>query len=179
MRGLFLAAIGAAALALSGCGDKIELKTLDYAGFERLVAEHRGKVVVVDVWSTSCPPCMKEFPRLVALNKKYKSRGLECISLSLDFEGIGKPEEQAPKVLEFLRGQGAAFDNVLASEESDAMYKKLDAPSIPLVMVYDRQGKLRERFQEETAKNGEPSPKPLYDRVEALVEKLLEEPPAK
>jgi hypothetical protein len=94
------------------------------------------------------------------------------ISLSFDFEGTGRPEEQSPQVLDFLRRQGATFDNVLSSEDADAMYKQLDLASIPAVFVYDRQGKLRERFQETDF--GTPE-RPLYERVDALVTRLLQE----
>ena len=188
MRGLVCAnriVVIAAILAATGCESQhlppkeqaaeVQLKILDYAGIQRLIADHRGQVVVVDAWSTGCPPCIAEFPRLVALHDKYKSRGLECISLSLDFEGVGKPEDVSPQVLAFLRKHNAALDNVLAADEPETIYKKLDAASIPLVLVYDRQGKPRGRLQEGEAKKGEPAPKPLYDQVEALVETLLAE----
>ena len=39
----------------------VQLKILDFAGLQRLIASHRGQVVVVDAWSTSCPPCVAEF----------------------------------------------------------------------------------------------------------------------
>jgi hypothetical protein len=170
-------------LAIVGCNrqevpvtpvrDAAELKILDYAGLERLIASHRGQVVVMDAWSTACPPCVRDFPRLVALDRKFSAQGLACISLSFDYDGSGSPQEQLPSVLEFLRRQGATFDNVLSSEKPDAMYTKLNFPSVPAVFVYDRQGMLVERMQESIEGSGE---KPLYDRVEILVAKLLERP---
>jgi thiol-disulfide isomerase/thioredoxin len=148
----------------------IELRILDDAGLERLIASHRGDVVVMDVWSTACPPCIHDFPRFVKLFEQYHAKGLASISLSLDYEGIGRPEDQAPRVLDFLRRQHATFDNVLASEDSDSMYKKLGIPSVPAVFVYDRTGKLLTRLQEA---EDNPKEKPLYDRVEQLTGKLL------
>ncbi|HEX3854032.1 MAG TPA: hypothetical protein VHW01_23875, partial [Polyangiaceae bacterium] len=50
------------------------------------------------------------------------------------------------KVLAFLTKQDATFQNVLASEESDTMLKKLGIASIPAVFVYDRDGKLAKKF---------------------------------
>jgi thiol-disulfide isomerase/thioredoxin len=158
---------------LVGCGRQdIRLKILDYEGLEKLISLQRGKVVVLDAWSTGCPPCVREFPDLVAMHRRIGPDRLACISLSFDYEGIGKPEDQAPPVLAFLRSQGATFENVLASEEPVAFYKKLEIPSVPAVFVYDRQGKLRERFQDDSSHaNG----KPLYERVESLVNELLAE----
>src|ERR1700730_13940482 len=54
----------------AGQNHAVGLKIRDYAGLQQLIAEKRGKVVVVDAWSTSCPPCVKSFPDLVALYQK-------------------------------------------------------------------------------------------------------------
>jgi len=178
MRGLFIV-LGCCLTV--GCGrstgtdsvaaDPISLKILDFDGLQQLLASHRGHVVVLDAWSTGCPPCVRDFPQLVALDRKYRERGLICISLSFDYEGIGKPDEQVPRVLQFLRDKGATFDNVLSSVDADTLYQKLQIASIPVVFVYDRQGKLRERFTEPPPGKG----LPLYEQVQAAVEKLLVE----
>ena len=58
-----------------------------------LVAQHKGKVVVLDLWSTSCEPCMVEFPHLVELHKQHGEM-LVCLSASCDYAGIkSKPPE--------------------------------------------------------------------------------------
>ena len=158
-----------------GCGrpaghaDPVRLKILDFDGLQQLLAAQRGHVVVLDCWSTGCPPCVRDFPQLVALNRKYSQRGLRCISLSFDYEGVGKPEEQASRLVKFLTEQGATFDNVLSSVDSDTLYQKLGIASIPVVFVYDREGKLSGRFEESSPGKGPP----LYEQVQAAVEKLL------
>ena len=150
---------------------QVSLKILDYAGLQQLIASKRGKVVVLDAWSTGCPPCLKSFPDLVALQRKIGRDRLACISLSLDYEGIGKPEDVEPAALEFLRKQGATFDNVLASEEPESIYKKLGIASIPAVFVFDASGALRKKFTEGASSKG----KPVYELVEESVEQLLAE----
>lgn len=147
----------------------ITLQVLDYEGIQRLIAAQQGKVVVLDCWSTSCEPCMKEFPGLVALHRKYGPERVACISLSFDYEGLGKPEDVQQPVLEFLRRQQATFTNVLSSDESDVLYERFQLSSIPAVFVYDQQGKLVKRF---TA--SDPSqPAFTYRDVEQFVEQLL------
>jgi thiol-disulfide isomerase/thioredoxin len=150
---------------------QISLKILDYAGLQQLIASKRGKVVVLDAWSTGCPPCLKSFPDLVALQRKIGPDRLACISLSLDYEGIGKPEDVEPAALEFLRKQGATFDNVLASEEPESIYKELGIASIPAVFVFDVSGALRKKFTAGASSKG----KPVYELVEESVEQLLAE----
>jgi thiol-disulfide isomerase/thioredoxin len=146
-------------------GANVELAILSFDEIQQRIADKRGKVVVVDAWSTSCPPCMKDFHNLVELHKQYAPSDVACISLSFDYEGIGKPEEASGPVLTFLREQGATFDNLMSSEESDVLYRKFKLNAVPAVFVYDREGKLRERFESEGA----------YDKVRSLVAELVKE----
>lgn len=150
----------------AAAGD-VELSILSFDEIGELIAGKRGKVVVMDAWSTSCPPCLKDFHNLVELHKEYGPDTLACISLSFDYEGIGQPEDVRELVLSFLRSQGATFDNVMSNEESDALYRKFKLNSVPAVFVYDRDGKLRERFVDEGA----------YEQVRPLVAELIQESP--
>jgi thiol-disulfide isomerase/thioredoxin len=159
-----------------GCGDSahvahaskaqpVELKITDYDGIMRQVAAHHGKVVVMDAWSTQCEPCMKEFPELVALHNKYPDR-VACISLSFDYEGLGKPVDVREKVLEFLRKQHATFDNLLCSEPSDDLYARFKLASVPAVFVYNQQGELAQRFDSTKGKF-------TYQDVDAKVQEMM------
>src|SRR3954451_24490790 len=93
--------------------DSVKLSIVSFDEINQRIARHRGKVVVMDAWSTSCPPCLAEFHNLVDLDRKYGRERLACMSLSFDFEGLGSPEEQREPVLKFLRSQKATFENLL------------------------------------------------------------------
>jgi len=150
----------------------VSVRLVDLAGLEAEIARHAGKVVVVDFWSTSCPPCVKEFPRLVALKKSSGER-IACISFSLDYEGIDAPEELLPTIEKFLDKVGAAeIVNLLSTEEADAVYRKLDLVSVPAVYVYGPDGKLAQRFDEDDATKRLKRPF-TYDDVEGVVGRLL------
>ena len=136
------------------------------------VEAHRGRIVVLDCWSTSCPPCVKEFPGLVALAEKYRDQ-VACLSLSFDYEGIGTPEELLPPVRSFLEKVGAGrIGNMLTKEDADSLYKKLDLVSIPAVYVWKADGTLARRFDDDDAARrlGRPF---TYADVEAEVRSLL------
>jgi thiol-disulfide isomerase/thioredoxin len=150
---------------------KVGLVILDGAGLDQLIASHRGKVVVVDVWSTSCEPCLREFPNLVKMSQDIPQDKLACVSLSLDFEGIGKPEEQQARVLKFLERLGATFDNVLSADQADDVFKRFDFPAPPAVFVYDRDGKLSEKFDA-----NRPDGHFTYADVRKHVDELLAKP---
>jgi thiol-disulfide isomerase/thioredoxin len=155
-----------AAEATNETGDgEVQLSILSFDEIQKLIAGKRGKVVVMDAWSTSCPPCMKDFHNLVELHKEYAPDKLACISLSFDYEGIGQPEDVRDGVLTFLQSQGATFDNVMSNEESDALYRKFKLNSVPAIFVYDRSGKLRKRFEDAGS----------YKQVRPLVAELVAE----
>lgn len=120
---------------------KLEIKSLDE--IDAAIKAHVGKVVVVDTWSTSCEPCMKEFPGLVALHKKHGTK-VACISISCDYEGVKTPEQVAPPVLKFLQQQQATFQNFLSKDDSDKVFARFKIPSIPAVFIYGKDGKLAE-----------------------------------
>jgi thiol-disulfide isomerase/thioredoxin len=127
----------------------VELLVTDWAGVEGLIADHAGKVVIVDLWSTSCIPCRREFPHLVELHRDPGDR-VACISVSTDYDGIpSRPvESYRPAVLEFLTSQQATFQNVLASVPAEKLFDQLKIGSIPTVFVYDQKGQRVRTFAE-------------------------------
>ncbi len=139
-----------------------------------LVAWHKGKIVVLDLWSTSCEPCTVEFPHLVELHKQHGEK-LVCMSASCDYAGIKSkpPESYRERVLAFLAKQNATFPNVLLNVESDVLFEKLELASIPAVYVFGADGKVAKRFDNDHAKPGEDF---TYAKdIMPFVEKLLAE----
>ena len=56
----------------------------DMAGKPLATANYKGKVVLVDFWSTRCPPCMAEIPNLLKIYQQRHAQGFEIIGISLD-----------------------------------------------------------------------------------------------
>lgn len=132
--------------------NEVTLRTVSFDELQATIAKHKGKIVVCDFWSTSCEPCVREFPHLVALSQKYPAEKVVCISASLDFDGLGPLENYKGPVLEFLKEQQAKLDNVLFSEEDTAVYEKLKIASIPAVAVYGTDGERKKLFDESSGK---------------------------
>ena len=44
----------------------------------------KGKVTVLDLWATWCPPCRKGIPHFVKLDHEYESNGVSVIGISMD-----------------------------------------------------------------------------------------------
>lgn len=56
----------------------------DLSGRPLTLSSYRGKVVLLDFWATWCDPCRDEIPRFIALQDKYRDRGLRIIGVSMD-----------------------------------------------------------------------------------------------
>lgn len=152
--------------------------TLTVKSLEELkawVAEQKGKVVVVDYWSTSCEPCVAELPSFTELQKLHGDK-IACASFSLDFIGSkgGPSEKLQGQVLSVLKRLGVTTTNFLSSDKDEDVTKEIRVASIPAAMVYDRDGNLHKKFSNddgEFGKTGYTYKKDIYPVVEELVNK--------
>jgi thiol-disulfide isomerase/thioredoxin len=147
----------AAAAGKSLTPDKVNLVVGDAKALGELIARHRGKAVFVDLWATWCGPCVAGFPHTVELAHKYQGQGLATIAVNFD------QLDDQPKVREFLAEQGADFENLMSKHDGvnqDAA-ADFDVEALPQYRLYDRQGKLRKRW--------EGQPEQLEQEIQALL----------
>jgi cytochrome c biogenesis protein CcmG, thiol:disulfide interchange protein DsbE len=108
----------------------------DLSGKQVSLADFRGKVVVLDFWATWCPPCKKEIPDFIELQKQYGSRGVQILGIALD---------QPDKVSEFVQQNGVNYPILLGNDAITAKYGGIDG--IPTTFVIDKQGRIVNRFE--------------------------------
>lgn len=151
--------------------------SLEIAGWirvEELVESHRGRIVVVDLWSNSCLPCMREFPEFVALQQRFPE-DVVCISFNCDYFG-GKrhpPESFREQTERFLTRHKADFPNILNNVASDEFFLSIKLASIPATYVFDRAGNVARRFDNDQGKYGEGGytyQKDVIPYLESLIE---------
>lgn len=65
-------------------GAEAELVLKNFAGAEQKLSSLRGRIVVLNFWATSCGPCVREMPELVAIQNQYSARGVQVVGASLD-----------------------------------------------------------------------------------------------
>ena len=85
--------------------EEVKISAIDASGVRELLKNEGGKLRLVNVWATWCGPCRVEFPYLMVINRMYRGRGFEFITLNL--EGADKTEE----VMAFLKHMWASTTN--------------------------------------------------------------------
>ena len=123
-----------------------------WTDIETLIEENRGKVVVVDIWSTYCAPCLKEFPRLLALQKQHGEK-LLCVSFNINYAGLPNQtvETDLPYIHKFLAKQEFQVTNIISTETDEQVYAQLEIYSIPAILVFDNTGRRIGTVMEEAA----------------------------
>jgi len=62
--------------------EQLSLPGLD--GGSYTLAHWRGRAIVLNFWASWCEPCIAEIPHLVALQKRYRERGLSVVGVGID-----------------------------------------------------------------------------------------------
>ncbi len=131
-------------------------KMLD--GTEINIADLKGKVVLINFWTTWCPWCVKEFTRVQAdIIDRFEGKEFVFIALS-------RGEEKAT-VEKFMKSKGYTFPVALDGDSS--IFGKFATTGIPRNFVIDRDGKVVYAF-------GGYKPEE-FDAMIALIEGMLKE----
>jgi thiol-disulfide isomerase/thioredoxin len=89
--------------------EPVSLERLDEATLEKLAANDTDKLLLVNVWATWCGPCLAELPEFVTMNRMYRGREFELVTISLD------ELDQEPQALEALKDKKVAAKNYLSA----------------------------------------------------------------
>ena len=102
----------------------VELALASKEEIKELAANKTDKYRLVNVWATWCAPCVKELPELVTINRMYRGRKFEMITISAD---SAADKEKALKILTDTQcsSQNLLFD----TEKRDDLFDNLDAQS--------------------------------------------------
>jgi thiol-disulfide isomerase/thioredoxin len=106
----------------------------DTTGEELSIASLKGKIVYIDVWSSWCGPCREEIPEIKKIYKKYNSRGLEIIGISID--------DDKEKWLKAIKEDKQTWKSYceLKHWQNNKLAKRFSIYSIPANFLIDENG---------------------------------------
>ena len=144
---------------------EISFTPLRYSEWIEKLSTYTPNIVVVDMWATWCSSCLEEFPKIVELNRRYKDRNVQFVSMNLD-DHTDQPS--LDDALKFLQKMNASFDNFWMDENLMLAFKQLDLIGIPAVIIYDRDGKERYRLTGDNP-NNQYTEKDIINALEKLL----------
>lgn len=108
-----------------------DIPAVDGAGFFKRVNAEKGKVVVVNVFASWCPPCRDEIPGLVNLRKLMPKDKVEFIGVSVDKE---------PKALaNYMEEMNINYSVLLGKGD---FIQRIRVRAVPQLLIYNQQGEL-------------------------------------
>lgn len=123
-----------------------EVSLPDLSGQQRNLSEWRGKVLIINFWATWCPPCRREIPEFIALQKELGHAGLQFIGIAI--------EEKEP-VAEYLTFIGINYPMLIAGDAGIALSSQFGnrIGAVPFTVVVDRTGNIVHRHPGEITRN--------------------------
>lgn len=108
------------------------IKMIKISELKTVLESNKGKVVILDLWATWCPPCRKEIPGFINLYNKYQGKGVEILGIAFDENGL----EVVPP---FIKKMGINYPVYLEGGDIAQAY---DLQAYPTTVIYGKDGKV-------------------------------------
>lgn len=105
----------------------------DGDGKTRTMSDWKGKVVLVNLWATWCPPCRQEMPGLDRLQTRLGGADFAVVAISMDRGG-------ADVARKYLRANGMSKLGAYI-DKTGQLTQTLKSPGLPVSVLLDREGR--------------------------------------
>lgn len=118
----------------------VTIENIDAAGIKELIRNKSDKLRMINIWASWCGPCVMEFPDLVTIDRIYRSRNFEFISINAD--KLSRKEN----VLKFLQKNEASNKNfIFNSDNNSELVEAVDpewSGALPYTIVVEQGGNI-------------------------------------
>jgi len=118
----------------------VTVNEISIDGITELIQNKSQKLRLINVWATWCGPCTMEFPDFIIIDRMYRGRDFEFVSISTD------KSERKEKVLEFLKEQQASNKNyIFTGSDVYQLIEALDPNwkgALPYTLLVEPGGKI-------------------------------------
>jgi peroxiredoxin len=121
---------------MSSIGEGIPAPDFTFPGLDgknTSLSDYKGKVVLVNIWATWCPPCVKEMPSMQKLYKEFNGKNFEILAVSIDAAGV---DAVAP----FMKKHKLSFPTLM--DPKGTIKSMYGVTGIPESFIIDKQGVL-------------------------------------
>lgn len=127
--------------------EPVKIEVADATQIAKLVRNETENYRLINVWSIACIPCIRELPELVTINRMYRKRPFELVTVCMD------PPDLKESALKFLKQHHVSSKNLIfASDDKDALAEALDAKwqgPVPYTILVAPGGEIVERWTDE------------------------------
>jgi thiol-disulfide isomerase/thioredoxin len=110
-------------------------KATDIKGNPVTIAQYKGKVLMLDFWATWCGPCVGEIPNVLAVYKKYHTKGFDVVGISLD--------NDKSALTNFLKEKKIPYRQIFNGKGwSDPIARQYGVRGIPFMLLIGKTGNI-------------------------------------
>jgi thiol-disulfide isomerase/thioredoxin len=119
--------------------EKVSLEEITPDQLKTLLKNEGINYTLINVWATWCGPCVTEFPQFVDMNRMYRNREFQLVTITLD------DLERKPNALNFLTKKQASMKNFIFKGDKYAFIEQIDKKwegSLPYTLFIAPGGKI-------------------------------------
>ncbi|HLL43076.1 MAG TPA: redoxin family protein, partial [Segetibacter sp.] len=125
--------------------EEVSIDLIDEKALKELVSNNSDKTRLINVWATWCGPCVTELPEFVNINRMYRNRDFEFITISAD-----KPDkkDKAQAALKKLQASGKNY--IFGLDDKYKLIEAIDPEwqgALPYTVLIEPGGKIVYRKQ--------------------------------